>query len=147
MQKQVFSAEIDFLYPMLNFIQECCSKKNLDQEKLNYIILAMEEALVNIIHHAYPQSKGLIEIEYEDIQNGSPGMQFTVKDSGIPFDPTLFTFSEVEKDTSSSFSTATNHDISLGGQGINLFLQIMDKVKYERDSNNYNYLIMIKYIK
>lgn len=137
MEKKTFSADLELLHQMLTFVQDYCTQKPLDKSNLNQIILALEEALVNIIEHAYNNSleKGGIEIVCQDINNGRPGIEFLIIDTGSPFDPT-----DIE-----SLPPTVFDEYSAGGHGIRLYLKIMDKVHYKREQQS-NYLSLVKYL-
>jgi anti-sigma regulatory factor (Ser/Thr protein kinase) len=82
--------------------------------------LAMEEAVVNVMNYAYPiGKKGEIAIE-ATTDNGM--LNFVIKDSGTPFDPTA----KEDADT-----TLSAEERPIGGLGIFLVKQIMDNVSYE----------------
>jgi serine/threonine-protein kinase RsbW len=135
MHKKTFSANLDNLHSMLGFIQAYSQKKNIDPFVLNKIILAAEEALVNIIHYGYPEKNGNIEIVCEE-PGCKPGIRILIKDQGVPFNP-------VEKTPSGKGCDV--EDLKLGGYGIYLFVGIMDRVEYRRRDEG-NILSLIKYL-
>ena len=67
---------------------------------------------------------------------GPEPMTFTITDSGVPFDPTK----KEEVDT-----TLSAEERPIGGLGIHLVKQIMDKVIYERTEDK-NVLTLVKRI-
>lgn len=96
--------------------------------------LALEEAATNVILYAYPQgTDGTLEIT-ASCENGA--LTFVMADSGKPFDPTARPPVDI---------TARAEDRPIGGLGIHLVLEIMDKVLYTYD-NGQNILTMIKNI-
>ena len=102
--------------------------------------LAVEEAVVNVINYAYPKgTEGDIEINITnspipDLSESSTEVIFTIIDQGVPFDPTTHD----EADTTSELE-----ERQIGGLGIHLIRNIMDRVEYQRDGNS-NKLTMIK---
>ena len=102
--------------------------------------LAVEEAVVNVINYAYPKgTEGDIEINITnslipDLSESSTEVIFTVIDQGVPFDPTTHD----EADTTSELE-----ERQIGGLGIHLIRNIMDRVEYQRDGNS-NKLTMTK---
>lgn len=128
-----FPASLDKLYEMLNFIKEFAIGHGYTQSSICSIELAAEEALVNIISYGYPKEAGVIEIECHEKQG--IGLQITLKDNGIPYDP-LQNVKEIDQNISVE-------DRKIGGYGIFFILNIMDKVDYER-TDNYNILKMLK---
>ncbi len=140
MQRKVFSAQLNSLHKMLLFIQLSCQKRNFSSFLIEKIILAAEEALVNIINYSYqtPEQQGIIEITCEDCLE-KPGVKISIKDQGIPFNP----IEQVQHSLPSL--TQENSSESLGGYGIYIFVGIMDRVEYQRD-NEGNILSLIKYL-
>jgi anti-sigma regulatory factor (Ser/Thr protein kinase) len=101
-------------------------------EALNMTMnLALEETVTNVMLYAYPNEKGkvLIEAEKTDEQ-----ITFVITDSGVPFDPTA----KPDADTSLSAE-----ERPIGGLGIHLVRQIMDKISYRREEGK-NILTLIK---
>ena len=102
--------------------------------------LAVEEAVVNVINYAYPKgTEGDIEINITnspipDLSESSTEVIFTIIDQGVPFDPTTHD----EADTTSELE-----ERQIGGLGIHLIRNIMDRVEYQRDGNS-NKLTMTK---
>ena len=102
--------------------------------------LAVEEAVVNVINYAYPKgTEGDIEINITnspipDLSESSTEVIFTIIDEGVPFDPTTHD----EADTTSELE-----ERQIGGLGIHLIRNIMDRVEYQRDGNS-NKLTMTK---
>lgn len=121
---------------MLLFIQQQAQQLSMPVQHMDQITLSAEEALVNIIHYAYPEQKGEIEIFCTSPKEKN-GLVITLKDSGIPFDPTKF--SKVAHDI-----TGNKEFSSLGGFGIYLLISMMDEIKYERVDNK-NCLTLTKY--
>lgn len=137
MHKKIFPARLEHLYDILNFIQEYGQKKIKDSNLLNKIIVAVEEAVVNIINYGYPEENGTIEITCEDPPN-KPGIRIHIKDQGIPFNP-------VEQTCPKKISAKTTlEEIKLGGYGIYIFVGIMDQVEYKRLDEG-NILTLVKY--
>ena len=114
--------------PQLNEFVDCvCEEAGIDMATTMSLNLALEEAVVNVMSYAYPQgTEGMIDI---DAVAGNGYIDFTISDSGQPFDPTV----KDEVDT-----TLSAEDRPIGGLGIHLIRQIMDDIVYEyRDGKNY----------
>jgi len=142
MYQKNFPAELEILYTMLEFIQVYGQKHQISPISLDQMILAAEEALVNIISYGYPDGKkGTIEIVCES-SSPQPGIKIIIKDQGVPFNP-------IEKAPKLAPSTSTvqnETEVSLGGYGIHILIGLMDKVEYQRLDNG-NMLILTKYAK
>ena len=119
---------------LAEWVDEMGNALELDQAFVMKINLAVEEAVVNVMNYAYPKGEtGEVRIE---ANAGETELQFTITDSGLPFDPT--SVSEVD-------ITSSLDERPVGGLGIHMIKQIMDSVTYERIDGN-NVLKLIKKI-
>ena len=119
--------------PRLNvFVDEVCEDMGCDMETTMRMNLAIEEAVVNVIDYAYPSGiVGSIDIKVTIYDNH---MEFVISDSGTPFDPTK------KEDVDISLPVEERR---IGGLGIHLVRQLMDKINYERKDGR-NILTLIK---
>lgn len=101
------------------FVETFCEEMGLDMAIMMNLNLAIEEAVVNVMSYAYPDGKGDVTV---DIKVDSEKVMVTLTDSGIPFDPTQ----KGEVDT-----TLPAEERPIGGLGIHLVKQLMDKVSYQ----------------
>ena len=132
---KVFSAELDKLYDMLDFIRMQALDAGFDPCYVNKIELATEEVLVNIISYGYPNGEhGKIEIECSLSDNFD--LEIIIKDKGIPYNPLK---AQTERD-----SKANLDERSVGGYGIFFILNLMDEVMYKREENS-NVLTLKKF--
>ncbi len=121
--------EISKLEP---FLQGVADDANLDASEVMKINLALEEAVTNIIHYAYPSGeRGFIGL---DADVSEEEICFTLIDGGLQFDPTVKPDPDV---------TLGVEDRPIGGLGIFMVRKIMDEVRYERVDAK-NILTMIK---
>ena len=111
----------------MSWIRGVITTYSQDQTELRRFELAIEEALVNVIHYAYPRVGGLIEISYE-YQPSSRYLNITIKDQGLPFNPLE---DKKRVDTTSSIDERT-----VGGLGIHFMREITDSIHYQRESNS-----------
>lgn len=138
-----FSAELQSLYEMLAFVHKECLDRGFDSCKADKVTLAVEEAVVNIIIHGYKgknESKKSIIIKCEDCSTKQKGIKITIKDHGIPFNP-LERMGLLEE----RLQKPSEEDPSIGGYGIFLYIEIMDKIEYTSDLEG-NLLCLIKYL-
>lgn len=119
--------------PRLNaFVDEVCEEHGCDMETTMRMNLAIEEAVVNVIDYAYPpDTVGSVDIKVTTDDNH---MEFVISDSGTPFDPTK------KEDVDISLPVEERR---IGGLGIHLVKQLMDKISYERKDGR-NVLTLIK---
>lgn len=87
-----------------------------DESEARAITLAVDEALANVIRHAYHgQTDGRIELE---CRAEADELQFRMKDTGDPPDPTRICAREVGCD-------------KIGGLGTHIIRDVMDTVSYQ----------------
>lgn len=127
-----FIAKVEQLRPILKWIREQLAHMKFDQAKLKQIELASEEALVNIIHHAYQGRAEDIEIEVHATLKNCAEIIF--KDHGPPFNP-------LEAKEVNLFAQLEEREI--GGLGIPFIRQLVDEVRYSREGN-LNVLVLVK---
>jgi anti-sigma regulatory factor (Ser/Thr protein kinase) len=100
-----------------------------------HLNLAIEEAVSNIILHAYKNYPENEQIEITATLNEDK-LVFTITDYGDEFDPTKIENPDI---------TLSTEERPLGGLGIFLIKQLMDEMEYKR-ANGKNVLIMSKKI-
>ncbi|MBR4133034.1 MAG: ATP-binding protein, partial [Bacteroidales bacterium] len=103
------------------FIETVTYGMNLDPGVSAQLNLALEEAVTNVISYAYPEgTDGAVDI---DARLDGNSLSFIISDSGAAFDPTVRNKVDI---------TAGVDERPIGGLGIHLIREIMDKVSYER---------------
>jgi serine/threonine-protein kinase RsbW len=132
-----FEAELHLLESMIDWIRERTLTTGFSPQGSRKIELALEEALVNVILHAYKENKGKIELC--SAPSSPPGIIFVVKDRGPPFNP-LLQIPEVEFPESESIDEKRE-----GGLGLLLISRYMDEVRYQW-IQPHNVLTLIKYL-
>lgn len=138
METKVYSAKLENLHEMLEYIKAYCCMRQVEPRVLEQIILAAEEALVNIISYGYPNQEGYIHLT---CSNAHPkGLILTIRDRGIPFNP----LENVPSVLPPVNRLLEKSDDSLGGYGIYILTGLMDKVDYQR-MNDDNILTLTKF--
>lgn len=136
METKTFIAKLESLQEMLNFIKSFCFSLHLPQALVNQVILAAEEALVNIIKYSY--SKNTKGVVYISCDKSNPfGVKIVIKDRGVHFNP-------IEKKYYPSSFILEKSGKELGGYGLRILRELMDVMDYER-SDGENILTLIKY--
>ena len=126
--------QINELQKVAQFIEEIGEELRLSAELQMKLNLVLEEMVSNVIFYAYPDD---VEAEIEIVaKSDSKELTFTLTDQGREFDPTM------REETDLSVNPA-NRD--LGGMGIYIVKNIMDKVTYQRLDGK-NILTMTKEI-
>jgi serine/threonine-protein kinase RsbW len=116
------------------FIDEIGEELGLSMELTMNLNLVMEEMVVNIISYAYPEGSDA-EIELL-AKSDKKELTLVLSDQGREFDPTM------KEDSDMSVNPALR---DLGGMGIFIVKNIMNKVTYQRLDGR-NLLTMTKSI-
>ena len=127
--------QISELERVNQFVEEIGDELGLDMELQMNLNLVMEEMVSNVIFYAYPQGTEA-EIELMAECDGKE-VTFVLSDSGKEFDPTM-------KESVNTDINPAERDI--GGMGIFIVKNIMNKVTYQRLKGK-NLLTMKKDIK
>ena len=117
------------------FIKNIASQLEIDKKTTGEIRLAVEEAVVNIIHYAYPSGSTGNIITLEAKSDGVT-LMLILTDSGAAFDPT---------EVPDADTTMSAEERPIGGLGIHLIRQLTDSINYKRE-NGKNILTMRKNI-
>lgn len=117
------------------FILQISQENKLDENTSFKILLAVEEAFVNLVKHTYnndPSKEILIEVQIEGKK-----LQITLEDNGISFDPRTVLPIELEQ---------IRKKIKKGGLGILLISNLMDEINYipKSEKISTNKLILTK---
>lgn len=130
----VIENQIEELSSLADKIEELAEKWELSMALAININLVIEEAVSNIIFYAFPDNdKHEIKITVSLINKI---LVIEISDDGIPFNP----LAQVQPDI-----TLPAEDRPVGGLGIFLISQIMDKMDYTRQKN-WNILTLNKII-
>lgn len=135
-REKIFPADIEMLTYMMKWVRDRIREAGFSETHGKKLEVALEEALVNIIHYAYQHKKGKIDLQcfcYLD------RVEFKIKDQGFPFNPLLL------NPDFEGLSNTPLEERQEGGLGIFLIRQYMDDIRYERNES-YNILTLIKKI-
>ena len=121
MAEMTADARLDSLNPLQNFISGQ-AETLLSPGRVQQVLLATEEALVNIFSYAYPKDDpGQVRVVCEPVE--PEGMTIRLEDDGTPFNM-------LESDDPDI--TLSLEDRGIGGLGIFFIRQMMDDLSYER---------------
>ena len=122
MEKSIILAnDIAELSKLHAFIEEVGEDLSLPPDVVFNLDLVIEEAVVNIIHYAYPKEEHQYIYLSAHMHEGS--IVFVLTDTGKEFDPTLAPEADI---------TLSADEREIGGLGIFLIRQIMNEVRYQR---------------
>ena len=118
-QSKIFSANLNSLDGINNFIRQMCNKAGLNENKSYSVLVSTSEACSNIIEHAYlSEETGTIECTCQVTPNQ---LKVILHDKGVSFDPS----SVLPPDTSTSLENR-----KAGGLGVYFIRELMDEVAY-----------------
>ena len=123
MSRIILPATMENLERLLDFVEACAREAGLDSKNWQRLAIAAEEAIVNVIHYAYPEEVGDIEIE---CARRDDAVVLVIRDWGVPFDP----LKAPEPDTSRPLE-----ERPVGGMGILLIKKMIPALRYERKGN------------
>lgn len=132
----VITNDTKYLSTVRTFVTTMIQKSGLSRQDENKIVLAVDEAVTNIIEHGYEKDQsGTIEIE---IESSAQSFIVSIRDEGKFFNPELAPDPDIME------------HLKMGkkkGLGIFLMRQIMDEVKYRFKGGVKNELTLVKHIK
>lgn len=127
MKELKLKASDDTLYTVLDEVKEHLKQNGCPDDILNSILIAAEEIYVNIAHYAYGGKPGTAWVGI-DVGADTNMCRLVFKDEGKPYNP-------LEKEDPDITLPAEEREI--GGLGIFMVKEIMDKVEYEyKDGHN-----------
>ncbi len=127
-----FPAKLTYLHSILSWLAKHLQNTRFSQADRKKIELAIEEAVVNIIRHAYQDPGHEIAMIFRKL----PGkIEIEIRDSGKPFNP-LEHILPIDPNLSLE-------ERKIGGIGLSLIENIMDELDYKRQ-DEINRLILGK---
>ena len=123
MKKLQLEAKVENLQTVLDFIDGELESAECPMKVQMQIDVAVEELFVNVAHYAYEPETGDVTVSI-DTENTPGKTVITLKDSGVPFDPTA------KEDPDVTLSAAERQ---IGGLGIYMVKKSMDSLEYAYD--------------
>jgi len=120
--KTTLPANIESLEEFIQSVSSLAEKLQFSQKIIQKIQLAVEEALVNIFHYAYPEGTGEVTITCS--LDDKKRFVIEIEDAGSPFNVLSVTAPDTQSDIS---------DRPIGGLGIFLIKKMMEDVQYRRE--------------
>jgi anti-sigma regulatory factor (Ser/Thr protein kinase) len=116
-------------------VMEVLDLSPFDPKTRAKIVVAVDEALANVVEHAYQGGSGPIDLVF-DLSGGR--LEVLIRDNGVRFDPG-------EGGLRTSIDIQQHIKLGLkGGLGLFLMRQIMDEVQYRHETPWTNELVMVK---
>ncbi|HBU12909.1 MAG TPA: ATP-binding protein [Clostridiales bacterium] len=124
MNEKQFAAEAENLAEVMTYVQDGLKEAGCPPQTLRQILLAVEEIFVNIAHYAYRGEKGFVTVKYARLDSPARYALWFC-DAGVPFDPTARDAPDISTDL---------RNRQIGGLGIFLVREMMDKMTYTREN-------------
>lgn len=126
------TSELDNLATVRRFIEETAASLTDDPETIGDVVLAVDEAVTNIIVHGYQNRPGVIEVEVKQRQGA---LVVHLRDHAPAFDPTHLPAPDV---------TVPLSQRAPGGLGVYLIHRLTDELRYRTTPEGKNELILVK---
>jgi anti-sigma regulatory factor (Ser/Thr protein kinase) len=121
-EKMICAATLEKLNELNEFVELCADRFGLDTKKKYGLLVALEEAFVNICSYAYSDGTGDAEVS---CATEGDAFVLEIADSGAPFD----VLSLPEPDT-----TLDVMEREIGGLGVYFIRRLTDDVSYRREN-------------
>lgn len=132
----VVSNDTKHLIVVRDFICRLIRQSRLDRQEENKVVLAVDEAVTNIIEHGYDEgADGSIEFE---VEADAGHFQIVIRDTGRVFNPESIPNPNMKDHVQRGHKK---------GLGIFLMRQIMDEVRYKFKDGVKNELTLVKFIR
>jgi serine/threonine-protein kinase RsbW len=125
-------ARVSDLEVIRSFVSEKAALVGADPQEMYDILLAVTEAVTNILLHGYQNEPGWIEVQVV-IEEGD--FWVILRDKAAQFDPTLMPLPDLD---------VPLEERSLGGMGVYLIKEHMDRMIYRSNPQGGNELILVK---
>jgi len=127
-----------YLIEVRNFVRAVIDESSFPLDDANRIVLAVDEAVANVMEHAYEQQSNT-NLEVDIIISASANeFNITIKDIGKDFSPDSVMDIDIQEHVKAG---------KRNGLGLFLIRKIMDEVSYRFDPDEGNMLTMVKYAK
>ncbi len=126
------NAELKDLAAIRQFVEDSAKVEHSDTEAIQDMLIAVNEAVTNVLIHGYRRQPGMIEVE---ISYDNHDLIVRVHDQAPMFDPTSKPSPKITPSLDQPY---------FGGMGIHMMRQLTDKMIYMRTADGRNELTLIK---
>lgn len=130
-------ARLEYIKPVQNYVEGLCEVHGCEKKESLMVVLAVEEAVSNVIRHGYASEKGgTFDISFDV---GAADLIIGIHDKGLPFDqPRLNTCRKRDE-----LSPPDSHE----GLGVRLMKGTMDRVEFINLGKQGKLVRMFKYFR
>ena len=125
-----FPARDEHVGEVLAFVAAEAELAGLPADKATHLELAVEEAVVNVCHYAFPAGDGELVVS---VTGDGGAVTVELQDAGVAFDPLALDAPD---------TTLPIEQRQIGGLGVHLIRKLMDEVSYRREGGR-NVLKMV----
>lgn len=130
---QFKSAELPDLEQMRRFVQSNALALGADEDAVGEMVLAVNEAVTNVLLHGYRHKPGSVEIA---VEAESDSLVVRLRDKAPLYDPTSVPPPNL---------ALTLDERPLGGLGVHMMRQFTDELRYRVTPDGENELLLIKH--
>ncbi|HTB23202.1 MAG TPA: ATP-binding protein [bacterium] len=128
-----FPADVNLLRAVRTFLVAVLNENGYQQEMINDLEIAADEAVTNVVEHAYGYDNG--KTVFVELRLDKSGVQVKVKDHGPAFDPLQGEVVNLDQHIAAR---------RRGGLGLHLMQSLMDRLEYRRE-DGFNVLTLTKH--
>jgi serine/threonine-protein kinase RsbW len=127
------SLELKDLAEVRSFVEEAATAVGGEQDAVSDLVLAVNEAVCNIITHGYGNQPGIVTI---DVSQDGENLEIRLRDQAPTFDPTSVPVPDI---------TIPLNQREYGGMGVHMMRSFTDNLTYRATADGWNELILVKY--
>lgn len=120
------------LTEMRRFVEASSAELGATEEAIGEMVLAVNEAVTNVLIHGYRSKKGEVDVV---VESSGPNLIVRLRDNAPLFDPTSVPAPDV---------TLSLDQRAPGGLGVHMMRQFTDELIYRVTSGGQNELLLIK---
>jgi serine/threonine-protein kinase RsbW len=125
-----------YLAQVRKAVLDVAARARFPTSEAHLVALAVDEAIANIIEHAYASGRGGRSQEVQIcLEAGPVRFRAVIRDAGLQFDPTKIPSLDIKSHIARG---------AKGGLGIYIIRRIMDQICYSYLEGKYNELLLIK---
>ena len=127
------SLELKDLAEVRSFVEEAATAVGGEQGTVSDLVLAVNEAVCNIITHGYGKRPGSVQI---DVIQNEDDLEIRLRDQAPSFDPTSVSTPDI---------TVPLNERKYGGMGVHMMRSLTDEMTYRVTADGWNELILVKH--
>jgi serine/threonine-protein kinase RsbW len=127
------SLELKDLAEVRRFVEETATAFGGEQDAVSELVLAVNEAVCNILTHGYGTRPGIVTI---DVSQDRENLEIRLRDQAPTFDPTSVPAPDI---------TVPLNQRKYGGMGVHMMRSLTDEMTYRVTADGWNELVLVKH--